>query len=667
VAVLSHGFWSRRFGAEPRTIGRTVALNGRAFRVVGVAPRGFHGANALVTPDVWVPLMMYREVFQLAPQVEQRRARIFPAVGRLKAGVRLEQAQAELQTVARQLERAYPAENEGRGVRLLPLAEAVIPPAARGTFVAAGAVLAAVAALVLLIACANVAGLLLVRASGRRKEIAVRLSLGARRLHIVRQLLTESVLLGLAGGGLGLALAHWCRDLLWAARPPMLASAHLTAAIDGRVLGFTLLLALTTGVLFGLAPALQTVRTDLVMELKERAGPSSAGPRRLGLRNLLVVGQIALSVVALVGATLFLRSLQHARQIQPGFETDRLLSIFFNLGTHGYSEARGREFQRRAAERVRAIPGVQSAALAANRPFVIMLARDVILEGKETGARRQGPLVLLNSVEPEYFGTAGIPLVEGRGFSERDGPDRPRAAIVNEVMAARYWPGSSPVGRRFRWSDDARPIEVVGVARKANYLALGEEPRPLVYLSLRQSYSAAAALHVRVAGDPALMAATVRREVQALDPSVWLTTETAPQILARSLWAPRLAAWLLGIFGFLAVLLAALGIYGLISYSVNHRVREIGVRMALGARPRDVLRQLLREGMRLAAWGVGLGLLAAAAVSRAVSGLLFGISSRDPVTFAAVPLLLAGVALLACYVPARRATRVDPLTALRHE
>ena len=658
VAVISHNLWARQFGGDPRIAGRKLEINGRAYDVVGVAPQGFQGLDTLIAADVWVPVMMYEQAYPNPAWIHQRRALAFSVAGRLKAGVTLRQAQAGMETVARDLEREYPRDNEGRRVVLAPLAQAAISARTRPVVTNAGAVLMIISGLVLLIACANVANLLLVRASRRGREIAVRLAMGAGRWRLVRQMLAESLLLALAGGAAGILAARWARDILWAMRPPMLAFSGVHLDLDGRVLGYTMAVAAATGLLFGLVPALRATRTDLAAELRERAATTGGGTTW----QALVACQFAFSLVALVGAGLFMRSLHNAEQIDPGFQTGRLGIIGFNLA--GYGEGRGREFQRQALERAAAVPGVAAAALAKDPPFTVSLARTVLLEGQSAAA---GRMTLTSLVSPGYFRTAGIPLASGRDFTPLDTADAPRVAIVNEAFAASRWPGENPLGERLRFAGDDKPAEVIGVARNANYQVIGEAPQALFYLSQAQYYFPSAVLYLRTAGDPAATVAAVRREVQSMDRSLLLQAENVRDTIRQALWAPRLSAWLLGLFGGLGLALAGIGIYGVISYSVAQRGREIGVRMALGATPGKVRLMIAGGAARVVAAGVLTGLGLALAAVRAVGPLLLATSPYDALTFVAAPAILAVTALGACWIPAFRATRIEPAKALREE
>jgi predicted permease len=666
VAVVSYRFWQRHFGASAAMAGRTVTLNGRPYDVVGVAPPGFEGLDTLTATDIWVPFSMYPYVYPNISWVNQRRALVFLAVGRLKPGIGMAQAAASLDLLARDLEREYPRDNKARRLRLAPVEEAALPPQSRPVISRAGVVLMVISALVLLIACGNVANLLLARAAGRSREITVRLAMGASRWRLIRQFLAESLLLALAGGALGLLLARWARDLLWSVRPPMFSIAAVHMDLNGRVLAYTLAVSVATGVLFGLAPALRATRTNLAADLKERTGRTAPAGRRRP-RSLLVMGQVALSVIALCGASLFLRSLNNASHIDPGFDIAHTGVVIFNVAESGYSEERGREFQRMAVENVAAVPGVVSASLARDWPFQVSLRRTVLLEGSEDAAGAEGRRALMESVSPGHLRTAGIPLLSGRDISPLDTAGAPRVAIVNQAAAARFWPGERPEGKRIRFFGENLPLEVVGVARNASYFDLGEPPQAMIYVSASQYYSPLAALWVRSAGDPDRVLQAARARVHGLDRNLLLQAQSTGSILKEQMWAQRLSAGLLAAFGLLALLLASVGIYGVISYSVHQRGREIGVRMALGASSTDVKRMVLREGLLLVAGGGAAGLLVALGSARTVESLLYATGGRDALTFAVVPAVLALVAVAACWLPARRATRIDPAVSLRDE
>jgi predicted permease len=484
----------------------------------------------------------------------------------------------------------------------------------------------------------------------------------------MRQLLTESTLLALLAGAFGLLLAFWGREALWAMRPPFLQNTVLDLALDGKVLFFTLVVSLLTGVVFGLAPALQASRPNLSLALRDRSSIPSRANRWFSLRNGLVMGQVALSLVALVGAGLFLRSLQKTQEIDPGFETKELMIISFDVGAEGMEVNRGQDFFKQAVERVSQLPMVKSASVGGTPPLGFGFSRTVFPEGVDRDDPRAGKLTSLSEVDPAYFETVGMPILRGRGFTENDHRDAPMVAVINETMAKRSWPNQDPIGKRFRVYGEDWIIEIVGVVRDAKYATLGENPTPYFYLPIRQHFSQNATLHVRTQGDPSPAVGTVRQQVQALAPNMPLTgVFTIDQVIGQALWAPRMAAGILGVFGTLALLLAAIGIHGVMSYSVAQRTQEIGIRMALGAEAGDVLRLVMTQALGIIAIGAALGMVAAFFATKGLSALLFGVGTADPIAFGGTVLVLLAAGAIACYLPARRATRVDPLTALRYE
>jgi predicted permease len=612
--------------------------------------------------------------------LSRRSSRWLKMIGRLKPGVSFEQAQAAMTTIAAGLEQAYPESNRNTIATLFPVSQ--IDPQGYPQLLSVAGLLLAVVGIVLLIACANVANLLLARASARRREIAVRLAMGASRSRLVRQLLTESLLISLAGGVAGLLLALWTIDVLKSATPPDgMFSFTLDYHLDGRVLAFTFALSLATGLIFGLAPALQASRPDLVPALKDEASAAAQGHRRFNLRNALVVVQVALSLVLLIGAGLFLRSLSNAQGIDPGFNADKILDAQLNINLLRYTKAQGREFYRQIVERIEALPGVESASLARIVPlsgssrtlsFLIQGQQgpDNVSRSEGTGPDTENPYTVnTNVVGLKYFQTMGIPMLQGRDFTALDNEGAPPAAIINESLARRYFGGQEPLGQRLSFRGAQGPwSEIIGVVRDSKYRTLGESPRPLVYVPLAQNHETGMTLHVRATSNPASMAASVRREVQALDQNLAVTSlQSLSDVVAASLFAARMGAALLASFGFLALLLAAIGLYGVMSYAVSRRTREIGIRMALGAGTGNVLRLVLKEGLLLVGGGVAAGLIVAAAATRLLASFLYGVSPLDATTFAAIPLVLALVALLASYLPARRAAKVDPMIALRYE
>jgi predicted permease len=669
-AVLSHGLWQRRFGGDRGVVGRTITLNGSAYTVVGVAGEAFRGTGAIGGPALWVPFSMYREATSgfVREVWDSRRALLLQVVGRLRPGVTVDAARANLSALAAGLAADYPDDNRGRGVRVEALVEAALAPnpAQRRQFTLAGGLLMGMVGLVLLVACANVANLLLARAAARRQEIAVRVSLGASRSSLVRQLLSESVLLGLLGGAVGLLVATWSRAALLALRPPFIADDALNLSIDWRVLTFTALVALGTGLLFGLLPALQFSSPDLAVELKDRSAQPSGGGRWVTARHVLVVGQVALSTVALIGAGLFLRSLDNARRIDPGFDAAKLAVLSFDLASRGLPLDAAVARQREILERVRSFPLVERATLANATPLLAGgFARTVFQEGQDTSDARAGRFVQISVVADDYFETLGVPIVAGRDFVATDGVGSPQVVVVNETMASRFWPGEEAMGKRFRFSGQAQLTEVVGIARDSKYNAIGEEPQPHLYQPLRQVPQAAVTVLVRT-DNPEAALGVVRTAVQEMEPAMPLTgVFTMAAVLEQGLWAARLGAMLLSVFGALALTLAAVGVYGVMAYTVSQRTREIGVRLALGASAGSVQRQVLWQGLGLAAVGVAVGLTGGLALNRGIVGLMYDVSPYDPLMLTAVPLLLLTVAVVAIYLPARRASRVDPVVALR--
>jgi putative ABC transport system permease protein len=669
VVVLSDGFWERTLGADRAIVGKTITLNQTPYTVIGVAPKTFAGTLLGGGPDVWVPVT--RALAPVTEWFETRRGLWLFVFGRLKPGVTPEQARANLKAVFASLESSFPTDNKGRSIAVVPLLDARLNPTGQGPnlVVQVSTLLMAIVGIVLLIACANIANLLLARASKRRREVAIRLAVGASRGRLVRQLLTESVLLSLLGGASGLLLAWWTLGALEGARLPLPIPIDNSITTDPRVLFFTLGLAIATGVIFGLVPALQASRADVVPVLKNELVPS-AGARRgvaslFTLRQGLVVAQVALSLISLVAAGLFLRSLRAQQQIDPGFQTSGVLITNFNLARSGYSPERGQIFFDQLVDRVSALPGVLHASIASGPPLAGGLARSVFPEGMDTTTRDR-VLVQVNAVGVDYFDTLGIPVLRGRAFTTADTPQSPRVVVVNETMAQKFWPKADAIGKRFKFFGDQDYTTIVGVAKDSKYNAVAEAPIPFIYEAFRQRYSGGATLHVRTAGDAGALAASVRHEVQQIDPAVPVfNSRTLEQQIGNSLQPQRMNVALLGVFGLLALLLASIGLYGVTNYSVSQRTREIGVRMALGADPRSVLALVLGNGMRLVGIGLALGLAVAIAGAGALSALVVGVNPRDPITLVGTAAVLGLVALVASYVPARRATRIDPLIALR--
>ncbi|MDQ3805913.1 MAG: ABC transporter permease [Acidobacteriota bacterium] len=662
VAVLSHGFWQRRFGGDPSVVGRRLLLNGQSHTVIGVAPAGFEYYSPV---DLFVPLGSWTH-----PAMSERGSHpSIYAVGRLKQGVTLEQARAEMGAIMERLGAEYPLTNQGHGVTLVPVYENVVGDVRPPLMILLGAV-----AFVLLIACANVANLLLARASARRKELAVRIALGATRGRIVRQLLSESVLLALLGGALGLLLALWGTDLLTSMIPEGIPRLQETS-VNGRVLGFTLLVSLLTGIAFGSVPALQASKPDLNDTLKE-GGRGSTG-RRSRARSAFVVAEVALALVLLVGAGLMIKSFAEVRRVEAGFNPQKLLTAQMSLSAEKYPGAKALAFLDELQRRIGALPGVESAAFSNGLPIYGAGTTSFLIEGQPRPKMGEEPTAVEYVTTPGYFRTMGIPLLKGRYFSERDTRGSPMVALVDEDFARRFFPGEDAVGKRFQLFREYPAAEIVGVVGHVKHFGLDAAApfQAQFYFTLAQipdqymnRMMGGISLVVRTAHDPADMAAAVRREVLAVDAEQPVyQVQTMEQIVSESLALRRFSMALLTVFAAVAALLATVGIYGVMSYSVSQNTHEIGIRMALGARPGDMLRLVIRQGMGLALIGVGLGLAGSLAVTRVMSSLLFGVSALDPTTFAGVTALLTAAALLACYVPARRATKVDPMEALRYE
>ncbi len=670
VVVLSYGSWQRDFGGDQSLVGSTISINRRDFTVIGIAPRDFEGTGLGGGPDMWIPMMMHNEVqADLAMFYDARRGLAFNLIGRLKPGVTIQQAQAALSTLASQLEQEYPKDNEGRNVQLIPLLQARIDPGGDGEVVRTSQIMQGTVFIILLIACANVTNLLLARATRRRREIAIRLAIGASRGRLIRQLMTESLVLSLVGGTVGFFAALWTKNLIRSFVPFGGGPNATEVGLDSSVLIFTLAATVLSGVLFGLAPALQASKPDLVPTLKgDITQPVSQRGFRLNLRKALVVAQVALSLLSLITAGLFVRSLQKAKEVNPGFITDKVVVFGFNLGREGYTPDQGKQFHRQALERVTSLPGVESATIARDRPFAGGFQRSVFIEGQEPPPGGRGVLVQVNNISSNFFDTLGIPLLRGRDFAETDNEKAPKVVIINEAMANRFWPDQDAVGKRFKFFGDQDYREVVGVSRDSKINSLTEQRRPFVYTPMLQEYSPQMTLEVRTSSDPQGMIGAIRSKIQELDPSLSvLNVQTLGERVDGSLQGERSQATMIGTAGLLALLLASVGLYGVMAYTVAQRTREIGIRMALGASRKNVLGLVLKQGVTLVSTGVVIGLGLAFGVTRFIASSLFGVTAVDPLTFAGTSLLLIVVSLVASYIPARRATKVDPMIALRYE
>jgi putative ABC transport system permease protein len=663
VAVVGYGLWQRRFGGAPALVGQTIQLNGADYTVVGIMPEGFRGVSD--QSEIWLPTMMTSSVRNV-DHLRQRDQRWLSAVGRLKPGVTLAQAQTEMDAIMGRLEQAYPNENRNRGVRVTLLHERFFGGLQLTLWILLGAV-----GCVLLVACANVANLQLQRAAGRASEMAVRLALGATPRRLVRQLLTESLLLALIGGALGVLLALWSVDFLVKLSPVTFPS-FVKLTVDARVLGFSLLISVLTGAMFGLAPALQAARPALSETLKAGGRNSSGGLGRNRLLSSLVVSEIALALTLLIGAGLMIRSLQRLQAVDPGFNSERLLTMWVSLPAQRYRRDQMAAFSHQLREGLQALPGAQSVALASDLPLSgSASAGPIELEGRPDAPADGEIRMYRHRVTPGFFSTLGIPLIRGRDFTAGDNAQAPGVVIISEAMARRYWPNEDPIGKRLRESGSGNPwVTIVGVAGEVKYRRLPQNPNadPDVYFPLMQRPTGNLNLALRASVDPDSLIAAARSVLQKLDPDLpaYSVTTMAEQVASQTRQS-RFSAWLLGIFGALALMLAAVGIYSVMAYAVEQHTREIGVRMALGAQASDVLKLVIGQGMLLALTGVALGLVASLALTRTMKNLLFGVAAADPLTYGAIALLLTLVALFACWIPARQATKVDPIIALQCE
>lgn len=672
AVVLSYNTWRTQFAGDPGVLGRPLVMNGVSFAIIGVAPAEFRGLNTLGQPAFWVTHAAYRTVLSgifLNYFENNRRALIMSVVARLKPGVTLEQAQASLKPIADELARQYPQPNRGRSVQLLPLAQAGINPGARANFVLAGVLLLSLAGLVLLITCGNLANLLLARATARQREVALRLSLGAARGRLIRQLLTESLLLSALGGLTGIVLAYWTKDLLWSLRPPFFPQ-DFVVALDARVLAYALGVTLLTGLLFGLAPAWTATRPELAQMLKEDAKGSAPQPL-FSVRNFLVAGQLTLSVIALIVAGLFIRSLGHAQNLDLGWNSRDLGLLSVATATQGYDGPRTRDYIRRAVERLSSAPGITS-VFAANNALMQGGGnrRTVMPQGSDEKMRTQGQLLDYLFAAPGFFQSLGMQLVAGRDFTPADDLDHPRVVIVNQSFAKLGWPGEDALGKTLKVFGSDRAFEVVGVLRDATYNNIGEAAIPYALFPLAQDdlNTGAVTFHVRTSTDITAQLPMLRRELQAIDPAMPLANVTTMEDnIRQGLWGARTGAALLTVFGVLALALSAIGVYSIVSYTVGQRTREIGIRMAIGAQAGDVLAMVFKRGLLVAGAGIVVGVVAAFVITRLFQNLLYGISASDPLTFLLITALLGTVAAAACFFPARRATKIDPLVALRND
>lgn len=662
VIVLSDAGWRTLFGADPAIVGREVPLNGRNVTVVGVAPPGFLGVMPMVQPMLWIPLMQLGQVRPGGEAgFETRGNNYMNIVARLKPGVSFAQARARLDALETELRAEFPDEYEQSGIHMVPQDEAGVHPSFRGAQVGLSAVVMAVVVILLLIACVNVANLFLARARDRAREMAIRLALGARRAALVRQLLVESLVFSLVSGVAGLLVATWAIALVNGIRFPIAIDFAPDLQLSGRVLGFALGATVLTGVLFGLAPALQATRPALIPALK---GEAPAGDGRSRVRRGLVVAQMALSIVLLVSAGLFLGNLRAATALDKGFDETNLLIADLDPSMQGYARGNTETFYRELVSRLEAEPTVRAASLTEAVPLGLNSSdRGVEIPGY-VPAKDEGMSVNYSRNAPGYFAAMGIPLLRGRDFTAQDDSGAVRAIIINQRFADRFWPGQEAVGKVVRTA--GREWTVVGVVPTGKYQRLGEDPKAFMWFPQAQLWGANMAVVIRTAGDPSAAIPTLRRIVADLDANLPVSNlRTADEHLSIALLPARITGMALGVFGLLGLLLAAVGMYGVMAYSVSQRTREIGIRMAIGAAAADVIRLMMRQGMALVLVGAVLGLAGAVGASRLLAGVLYGGNALDPMTFTLVPLVLLGVAAVATYAPARRAAAVDPAITLR--
>jgi macrolide transport system ATP-binding/permease protein len=676
VIVLSQAFWEQRFRSDPAAVGKIVRLNGISLTVVGIAREDFTGTESQA-PDFWVPLMMQPQLMPSDSGLLRDRSSFWlDVVARLRPGVTRKQAAANMDVLANRLSEDYLG---GRRTAITVTPGSFLSrPDERGQLDSLAFLVLGAVSMILLIACVNVAALLLARAAGRQKEISIRLSLGASRRRLIQQLLTESSVIAILSGGVGLLLARWMPNfLIDVLQPPDQVPITLHVGLDITVLGYTLLLSIATGLVFGLAPALQASKPNLSSVIKDESTYFGQRISRSRLYDLLVAAETSASLVLLLCAGLLLRALQKAQTVNLGFDAKHVLVVSLDLDLRGYDDTRAAEFNSRLTQRLQALPGVKSVSLASLAPLGgTSRSASITVPGREASVDLPSHLFDYWVVSPNYFSTLGVPIVQGRNFSVQDTRGGPPVAIINQAMARQVWAGQNPVGKLFRLGPPTVPFtEIVGVVKDTTGARLWEEGEPYVYLPLLQTekgpYVQTAQLGmkllIRAAVNPDMIAALVPRIVKSLDPNVQVSARTLSQSLGRWLWFSQAGATLASAIGILALLLAAMGIYGVMSYSVGQRTHEIGIRMALGAHPRDILRLVVGQGLRITLYGVALGLVVALGVTRTIAAMLYRVKPTDPISFGSVSILLLGVALLACYIPARRAMRVDPMVALRYE
>ncbi|HEX7180315.1 MAG TPA: ABC transporter permease [Thermoanaerobaculia bacterium] len=665
VVILSHGFWERRFGSDPGVLGSTISLNGHPFTIIGIAPEGFSGSNVGLRSELWVPLMMYQVIIPNRDIEARGQFWLSYVIGRLKPGVSIQQAKAAVDATMSRLKEAYPETNIGKTVALYPEESASLHPMMRGAFIGFLGLMFAVVGFVLLLACSNVAGLLMARSAVRRREVAVRMALGISRGRLIRQLLTESVVLAFGAGILGLLLNLVLTRALQSFQPSFDIPISVEPKLDLVVLGFTLLVAVFTGILFGLAPALQLTRTNLVASLKE--GSPASGSASVWFRKALVIGQVCLSMILLLGASLALQSFKNAHDVDFGFRPDHVLIASVDLDLQGYNEQSGRQFIRTLRERLKGLPGVTAVSYANSIPLSLNRQQAfVIPQGSELVEGSDRPIVGYNVVGPDYSTAMGTSLLQGRGFSPADGTNGPPVALINETFAKKFWPNENPVGKRVTSFGDE--LQVVGVVQDGKYFSLGEDPTPYLYVPLERYYRGNLTLIVRSASNPSSLLESVRREVNTLDPKLPVyNLKTMDQHLSVALLPARLAAIIVSLFALLALFLSSVGLFAIVSYWVSQRAREIAIRKAIGATLGHLMQLVLWQGLSLAIIGMVVGLTIGAGLASLISGLLYGMPGSSPGPYLTAAATLLVVVVLATLLPVRKAVRVDVVQALRGE
>jgi predicted permease len=675
IMVLGYSYWRQRFGGDPHIAGKKVEVNGNPFTVVGVAPPEFHGTYSVLDMAAYVPFSAESGEDPDNPIQKiwaSRGSRTLTLMGRLKPGVTIKQAEATLNVVSNRIAQAHPDTEKGLTVLVFPEKLARPDPDPENPIPAAAIAFMTLAGLVLLVACFNIANVLLVRATVRQREMAIRAALGAGQGRLVRQYLTESLLLSFLGGGAGLILGTWAASFLGSLRLGTDLPVQFDFHPDGRVYLFSLAAVLLTGLVVGTMPALRAARTNVITVLHEGGRGSSSGPRRQLARNSLVAAQVAGSLVLLIVAGLFIRSLGKAQEIKLGFNPDHVLNLSVDVEQVGYKEPRGREFFREIESRIQAMPGVVSVAQAFTIPLGYISSDDRMwIESHPLEAGQQPAEIGYNTISPTYLDTLQIPLLRGRRFTEADGEKAPAVAIINQNMAKKFWPNEDALGKRFSTKGPKGPfIEVVGVVQDGKYQNIGEDPQPYFYEPLDQSYNSLRTIHVRTSVPPETLALQLESQIHDLAPDLPITqVQTMRESLqgANGFFFFRFGAQLASTMGFLGLILAVVGIYSVVSYAAAQRTQEIGIRIAMGATSRDILKMVLRQGLSVVGIGLALGLIIALAGTRVISGLFMGVKPTDPLTFTVVLLMLTAIAVFACWIPARRATRIDPLVALRHE